>query len=184
VTVYDHPLIRLGSRQAVAAHFILLHLLSPLYLPSPAPSSMVQHSKTVFTYLKKRLRDDASYNRKDPPSRTSKQESIMTISEKGKAKELESALPVYVEREKWLGTGDHRLEGTESISATDGPGGRNQDDDWSNKHWWRLWDVRADCREIGTMECYGEIWLLAINLSGRLNQMPDGYHIAMIEQYV
>jgi hypothetical protein len=22
--------------------------------------------------------------------------------------------------------------------------------------WWRLWDVRADCKEIGTMECYGE----------------------------
>jgi len=21
--------------------------------------------------------------------------------------------------------------------------------------WWKVWDVRADCREIGGMECYG-----------------------------
>lgn len=30
--------------------------------------------------------------------------------------------------------------------------------------WWKLWDVSADCREIGGMECY------------------DGYHLALIDQ--
>ncbi|WVQ77126.1 hypothetical protein IAR50_006809 [Cryptococcus sp. DSM 104548] len=32
--------------------------------------------------------------------------------------------------------------------------------------WWRLWEVRADCREIGEMECY------------------DGYHLAMVDQII
>jgi len=27
----------------------------------------------------------------------------------------------------------------------------------NNDGWWRLWDVSADCREIGGMECYGEL---------------------------
>jgi hypothetical protein len=25
----------------------------------------------------------------------------------------------------------------------------------SRGRWWKVWDVRADCREIGGMECYG-----------------------------
>jgi hypothetical protein len=32
--------------------------------------------------------------------------------------------------------------------------------------WWKLWDVSAECRDIGCMECY------------------EGYHIALIDQYV
>jgi hypothetical protein len=32
------------------------------------------------------------------------------------------------------------------------------------KGWWQLWEVNADCKEIGGMECY------------------DGIHLAMIEQ--
>lgn len=30
--------------------------------------------------------------------------------------------------------------------------------------WWKLWEVNADCKEIGGMECY------------------DGFHLALIEQ--
>lgn len=37
----------------------------------------------------------------------------------------------------------------------------NQDDGW-----WKLWDVSAECRDIGCMECY------------------EGYHIALIDQWV
>jgi len=25
----------------------------------------------------------------------------------------------------------------------------------NGERWWKVWDVRADCREIGGMECYG-----------------------------
>lgn len=29
------------------------------------------------------------------------------------------------------------------------------DEGESAERWWKVWDVRADCREIGGMECYG-----------------------------
>jgi hypothetical protein len=29
------------------------------------------------------------------------------------------------------------------------------DEGESRGRWWKVWDVRADCREIGGMECYG-----------------------------
>ena len=48
----------------------------------------------------------------------------------GKGKEVE---------EEWLGLDVGKDEG---------------DEDWEN--WWRVWDVGADCKEIGGMECYGE----------------------------
>jgi len=28
-------------------------------------------------------------------------------------------------------------------------------DERESGRWWKVWDVRADCREIGGMECYG-----------------------------
>jgi len=49
--------------------------------------------------------------------------------------------------------------------------------------WWRVWDVRADCREIGGMECYGMSPVLAFPFW--LSGLPsDGYHLALIQQYV
>lgn len=56
---------------------------------------------------------------------------------------------------KWYGFGS-------SGSEQDGGGGRSGRRDG----WWQLWEVNADCREIGGMECY------------------DGIHLAMIEQCV
>jgi hypothetical protein len=34
----------------------------------------------------------------------------------------------------------------------------------ADEGWWKLWDVSAECRDIGCMECY------------------EGYHIALIDQ--
>jgi hypothetical protein len=31
----------------------------------------------------------------------------------------------------------------------------NQTERDEKRGWWRVWDISADCREIGGMECYG-----------------------------
>lgn len=50
--------------------------------------------------------------------------------------------------------------------------------------WWKAWDVSADCREIGGMECYGKLTLcLTPHCFAKLMSL-DGYHLALIEQYV
>lgn len=42
--------------------------------------------------------------------------------------------------------------------------GNVHDESRASEAWWKLWEVNADCKEIGGMECY------------------DGYHLALIEQ--
>ena len=49
--------------------------------------------------------------------------------------------------------------------------------------WWRVWDVRADCREIGGMECYGMFPVPTYQLRSWFSGLPsDGYHLALIQQ--
>jgi len=111
--VYDHPLVRVSSRQSLLAHLILLHLMSSLYLPSLTPAALIHHARGLTSHLRNWLIgvDD---------------------EEPGKEKEAE---------EEWLGveTGKHERE----------------EDDVNDGSWWRVWDVGADCKEIGAMECYG-----------------------------
>jgi hypothetical protein len=41
--------------------------------------------------------------------------------------------------------------------------------------WWKVWDVRADCKEIGGMECYGmsTLWYVSKLTSRRLPHSID-----------
>lgn len=48
--------------------------------------------------------------------------------------------------------------------------------------WWKLWEVRAECSEIGEMECYGKS-IITSNYGIILWRVEvDGYRLAMIDQ--
>ena len=44
------------------------------------------------------------------------------------------------------------------------------DEGESGGRWWKVWDVRADCREIGGMECYGRPSSYTINKPGLMDR--------------
>ena len=53
--VYDHPLVRVTSRKALLSHFMLLHLVSTLYLPALTPTALLHHARGLTSYLRGRL---------------------------------------------------------------------------------------------------------------------------------
>nr|XP_031861029.1 uncharacterized protein CI109_003389 [Kwoniella shandongensis]KAA5528101.1 hypothetical protein CI109_003389 [Kwoniella shandongensis] len=148
--VYDHPLLRITSRQSLLMHFILLHLLSTVYLPSITPSALLQHARTLTSTLRNRLLgvDQSHAN--------------TNISKLANVAKRQMLLPKEAaEEEEWLGL--PLKQHARQDSSTDEESEDKGDD---AAGWWRLWDVRADCKEIGEMECY------------------DGYHLAMIEHVI
>lgn len=135
--MYDHPLVKVSSRDALLTHFILLHLLaSPSLLPF-TPTALISHAKGILS---------AIYGTSARGVGAQSVEKSMTPAAKGKSK--------LAAEEEWLGL---PFEAKAALTRSEHP---------SNTTKWRLWDVSAECREIGGMECY------------------DGYHLAMIEQYV
>jgi hypothetical protein len=130
---YDHPLAQVSSRDSILTHFILLHLMSTLYLPAISPSALVQHAKGLTSVLRTRLLSDNEVNDLEGVRKISRS----TASAKGKEKAEELDLPMSESRAGW------RLPAT----STEGSGEKSG--------WWKAWDVSADCREIGGMECYG-----------------------------
>jgi hypothetical protein len=129
--------VNVVSRSAFLAHFAFLHLISTGYVPKVTPSALLQHVSRVTSIARQRLigLDDHGGD-------------IEAASEgkslKGKNKSSE----------EWLGYGAR--QDTEMVMRD---GARTSD-----SAWWRIWDVTADCTDIGGMECY------------------DGYHLALIEQ--
>lgn len=124
MSVYDHPLVRISSRQSVLTHFALLQLLSRLYVPSLYPSDIISHARNFSALVRGALVGSDELPRRDKPMD-----------------------PI----DEWLASSGR---GHNSIMR------RNNKDDG----WWKLWDVSAECRDIGCMECY------------------EGYHIALIDQ--
>lgn len=121
--VYDHPLVRLSSRQSVLTHFALLQLLATAYVPSFTPSSILHHARSVTSYARRALLGSDS----DDLAAAGQTHDIQ-VSPSGQVDEwLQSSGPQLIRR-------------------------RNADPNG----WWKLWDVSAECRDIGCMECYGE----------------------------
>lgn len=121
-SVYDHPLVRLSSRQSVLTHFALLQLLATAYVPSFTPSSILHHARSVTSYARRALLGS------DSDDLSSGQTHDIQVSPTGQVDEwLQSSGPQLIRR-------------------------RNADPNG----WWKLWDVSAECRDIGCMECYGE----------------------------
>jgi hypothetical protein len=116
--VYDHPLLRISSRQSLLTHYILLHLLSTLYLPAITPQSLVYHIGTLASLL----RDQAIGSRWDSQEKAD--------VEAGKVDDVEWSI----------------RKGRRGQMAKDNEQSR----------WWRLWEVSAECMDIGGMECYGK----------------------------
>jgi hypothetical protein len=147
--VYDHPFVKLTSRQSLLTHFILLHLFSTLSIPSLSPSSLLEHARGVTSLLRNRWLGEEGDAEADAEAgalaKALKQKDI-----KGKGK--------MVLEEDWLGL-PSLDPATEILRARKVAEKREG-------QWWKLWDVSADCTEIGEMECY------------------DGYHMALIQQCV
>jgi hypothetical protein len=120
--VYDHPLVRLSSRQSVLTHFALLQLFSTAYVPSLTPSSLLLHARNLTSRLRSAVlgSDDIDVANRNPSA------------DKGKR--------VVDPVDEWLASSAPIIH-------------RNSNADG----WWKLWDVSAECRDIGCMECYGEI---------------------------
>lgn len=150
IVVYDHPLSKVSSRDSLLTHFILLHLLASPSIPSVTPSALRKHALSLANALHARWHGVAA-NATDKPV-------APLISDKGKGK--------LAAEEEWLGlqydedavSPRAEMRKTQEAGLAAREGGADG--------WWRLWDVSAECHEIGGMECY------------------DGYHMAMIEQYV
>lgn len=66
---------------------------------------------------------------------------------KGGLKGKEKALPYQTGEAEWYGLEMPTLQRTSS--------GQGEDEVDDKKGWWKAWDVSADCKEIGGMECYG-----------------------------
>ncbi len=59
-----------------------------------------------------------------------------------------------------------KLVGVDDVEAGKGKeveeewlGQEKNDEQDACEGWWKVWDVCADCKEIGGMECYGELVL-------------------------
>ena len=123
-TAYDHPLVRISSRQACLTHFALLHLMSTCYLPSLTPSAILYHVTSLTSRIRSRLLGDgeAEADVEAVPSK---------LDKKGKMQAVENAWSEIVEEEK------------DEVALR-------------QARWWRLWDVSANCKEIGNIDCDGE----------------------------
>jgi hypothetical protein len=131
--VYDHPLVRLSSRQSVLTHFALLQLLSTAYLPSFTPSSLLLHARSLTSRVRSALLGP-DYLPSPSANARDKRAVVDPIDE-------------------WLASsGQHHGSVMHRNNADEG--------------WWKLWDVSAECRDIGCMECY------------------EGYHIALIDHVI
>ncbi|WVW82668.1 hypothetical protein I302_104679 [Kwoniella bestiolae CBS 10118] len=160
--VYDQPLVHLTSRESLLMHFALLHVFGTVYLPSIRPSAIMFHLKEANSSIRETLLDNSD----DPHSDLH----ISTKEGKSKMSNTVSLPKSPGEEERLLGLGlgmgadNHQPKKTHLDSATKD---RMSNDGSKNyEGWWKLWDVTADCKEIGEMECY------------------DGHYLAMIEHVV
>ncbi|WVO24899.1 uncharacterized protein IAS62_006279 [Cryptococcus decagattii] len=146
--VYDTPLVRLTSRSSLLSHFALLHLLSTLSLPSLSPSAVIRHARSLMSALMLRLVGVIPKD-VDRASRPRKKDAIGERRFGARSRGGVGHDWAFGMEETWL-----TLATMCAPTESDG------------SDWWRLWEVRAECSEIGEMECY------------------DGYHLAMIDHII
>ncbi|WWC89667.1 uncharacterized protein L201_004592 [Kwoniella dendrophila CBS 6074] len=169
--VYDQPLVHLTSRESLLVHFALLHIFGTIYLPSFTPYWIVNHAKYVITQLKKHLLPlDEDLN-----------DTSNVISEVKEGKMKSSSLPPKLpipnlgQEERLLGLGLGLSDSSIPSAKRGGSDGKLKGDSrLKNRHegWWKLWDVTADCKEIGEMECYDGHYLALIEHVVRLSFFP------------
>ncbi|WWD09734.1 hypothetical protein V865_007862 [Kwoniella europaea PYCC6329] len=159
--VYDQPLVHLTSRESMLTHFALLHAFGTVYLPSMRPSALIIHLKEVISLLRISL--------------LAIEEHVKSAEAEGKKKESDmTELPKSPgEEEHLLGLGlgmseadDHPLTTRKSSPHPSRDHIALSDGSKTYDGWWKLWDVTADCKEIGEMDCY------------------DGHYLAMIEHVI
>lgn len=123
--VYDHPLVALTSRESILSHFILLHLISSIHLPTLTPNGLVEHARSITSSLKDRILGNNDF---EPAELAHERPTSVKGKERAWSEELGIGLDDSLHEDRV------------------GRQGR----------WWKAWEVSADCREIGGMECYGE----------------------------
>lgn len=132
--------------------------MSTAYLPTLTPSNIIFHVRNVTSRVRARLLG----NEEREGERDVRDVEQGQVDLKGKKKMVE---------DEWYGLSpepEDKNGDEESAVAKDG-------------RWFRVWDVSADCREIGNMESYGELDNSAKKSKA---DVSDGYQLAMIEQYV
>lgn len=122
--VYDHPLVALTSRESILSHFILLHLISSIHLPTLTPNGLVEHARSITSSLKDSILGNNDFGSAELAHERPK-------SVKGKERAWSEELGIGLD-----------------VSPHEERVGRQG-------RWWKAWEVSADCREIGGMECYG-----------------------------
>nr|XP_018998999.1 uncharacterized protein I203_08458 [Kwoniella mangroviensis CBS 8507]OCF62460.1 hypothetical protein I203_08458 [Kwoniella mangroviensis CBS 8507] len=159
--VYDQPLVHLTSRESMLMHFTLLHAFGTVYMPSIRPSALIIHLKEIISLLQISLLPIEEHG-KSRGAEGKKKESDIIESPKSPGEE-EHLLGLGLGIGK---AGDHRDTTRKTSRHSSRDHTTHSDGSMSYDGWWKLWDVTADCKEIGEMECY------------------DGHYLAMIEHVI
>ncbi|ORX33392.1 hypothetical protein BD324DRAFT_639939 [Kockovaella imperatae] len=150
---YDHPLVQTTSRQSFLAHFVLLHLVSSLSVPSLTPSNLIAQARSTAWYLRSAILGAEELSSPDVEAVYPAENKIV----KNRARQAS------LTSDHQVGWPDHtRLDS--SVKADEQP---------SSAKWWKLWEVSAACRDIGAMECYDGYHLALIDHTITLTLFPS-----------
>lgn len=165
--VYDDPVLRIPSRSSLLTHLLLLHLISSGSIPAPTPSNVLRYTKlALHRGVQSVLAITSPFGvsgRKggDEESGSGVGAGYRDLDLKGKGRDISASEKKGNSKGKGKASKPEKMElGNFKAEEVSGGGARKGKDKW------KLWEVGAECLEIGGMECY------------------DGHHLGMIEQYV
>ncbi|EIW66354.1 hypothetical protein TREMEDRAFT_65632 [Tremella mesenterica DSM 1558] len=168
--VYDHPLVKLTSRNAVVTHFTLCNLASTLYLPSVTPTGMKQHTKAVITIFGQQVTVVGS----SVASRAWYVVSLILPKPRTISFDPEKAALTALSKEKGKGKGKGKETEKEKMKEKEVEEGKGQMEketkrwypDGGNEAWWRLYDISSEFKDLGALETF------------------EGHHSALIQHVV
>ncbi|WWC60703.1 uncharacterized protein I303_103279 [Kwoniella dejecticola CBS 10117] len=179
--IYEQPLVRLTSRETILMHFALLHVFGSVYIPSFTPVATIIHIQELVHLLKTYFLgiddDDDSNQTSKPPARTAKLPQVPNAPNPGREEQLLGLglgldAPTRPSPQPAQGLRTAQDSASDLSSQTRNRGGEPHKRT-GYQGWWKLWDITAECKEIGEMECYDGHYLAMIEHVLRLSLLPN-----------
>ncbi|WWC69071.1 uncharacterized protein I206_103007 [Kwoniella pini CBS 10737] len=176
--IYEQPLVRLTSRDSMLMHFALLHLFGAVYIPSFTPFATIIHIQELVHLFKTFLLGKDYGIEVDqqikPTLRTTKsprtpnpgrEEHLLGLG-LGVDPPTRSLPNTHKDRRDYVRSESDLI--TQKLEEKHDHSGMKV-----YKGWWKLWDITAECKEIGEMECYDGHYLALIEHVLRLSLFPN-----------